>query len=140
MPCGTLNCKCCATISKKCRITSTHTNKTYPTQKYTCCSTRNLVYLIECTKCTKGNQYVGHTQEPLRTKLTEHIALSKTKTNLPLYKHFLQKADHNFERDTKVTILQVTTRNRLLEIENNWIRLMDTIYPKGLNNHSKQPA
>ena len=117
MPCGSHGCKCCATISKKCRVTSTHNNKTYPTQTYTCCSTRNIIYLLECTKCTKGNQYLGHTTKPLQRKLTEHYTENKTNTNSPLYKHFLQKAGHDFERDTKVTILKTTTRNHLLETE-----------------------
>ena len=134
MPCGSRGCKCCATISRKCRVTSTHNNKTYPTQTYTCCATRNIIYLLECTKCTKGNQYIGHTPKPLQRKLTEHYTENKANTNSPLYKHFLQKAEHDFERDIKVTILKTTTRNHLLETENNWIKSMDTIYPKGLNS------
>ncbi len=133
-PCGVHGCKCCTAISRKCRVTSTHNNKTYPTQRYTCCSTRNVIYMLECAKCTKGNQYIGQTSRPLKTRLTEHRAASTTKTNLPLYKHFLQKTDHNFERDSRITILQATTRNRLLEKENSWIKSMDTTYPKGLNS------
>lgn len=134
MPCKIPNCKCCATISNKCRVTSTHNNKTYPTQRYTCCSTRNTVYLIECTKCTKSNQYVGHTTQPLRVRLIEHQIESTVKTNLPLYKHFLQKGDHDFGRDIKLTILQATTKNNLLEATNNWIKCLDTTSPRGLNN------
>jgi len=113
MPCRTADCKCCDTISQKCRVTSTHNNKTYTTQKYTSCSTKNIIYLIECTKCTKGNQYVGRTSETLRTKLNQHITHSTTKTNFPLYRHFLQRPDHNFKRDTRITILQATTRTRV---------------------------
>jgi len=136
--CRTADCKCCDTISQKCRVTSTHNNKTYTTQKYTSCSTKNIIYLIECTKCTKGNQYVGRTSETLRTKLNQHITHSTTKTNFPLYRHFLQRPDHNFKRDTRITILQATTRTRLPEAENTWITLMDTIYPKGLNHQLNQ--
>ena len=79
MPCGNPGCKCCTSISKKCRVTSTHNNKTYPTQRFTCCATRNIIYLIECTRCTKGNQYIGHTTTPLRTQLPKHISESTIK-------------------------------------------------------------
>ena len=133
IPCKSTGCKCCTTISQKCRVTSTHNNKTYPTQTYTCCATKNTVYLLECTKCTKGNQFIGHTSKPLRNRLTEHKTGIKTNTNSPLYKHFLQKADHNFERDISITILKATTKDNLLKSRNNWIKNMDTIYPKGLN-------
>ena len=133
MPCDTPDCKCCTIISRKCRVTSTRNYQTFPTQKYTCCSTKNVIYLVECTKCTKGNQYVGHTSGPLKDKLTEHQMENATRSNLPLYQHFQQKPDHNFERDIKITILQATTRNCLLETANNWVRSLDTMYPKGLN-------
>ena len=110
------------------------TKHIYPTQRYTSCSTRNAIYLLECTKCTKNNQYIGQTSRPLTTRLNEHRATSKTRTNLPLYKHFFQKVDHHFQRDGKVTILQVTTQKGLLEVEEKWIKLMDTVCPKGLKS------
>ena len=117
------------------RVTSTYNNRTHPTQNCTSCATRNIIYLIECTKCTKGNQYVGQTSRPLRTRIKEHRTNSKKKkTNLPLYRHFLQRVDHNFERDIRVTILQATTRKNLLETEQLWINALDTTYPRGLNS------
>lgn len=142
IPCEKPGCKCCPIISKKRRATSNQNYNTYPTQGYTCCSTRNIIYLIECTKCTKSNQYVGQTSRPLRTRMNEHRTTSKTKTYLPLYRHFRSKADHDFERDIKVTILQATTRVRLLEQESKWIKNLDTLYPKGLNSrlHNKDQS
>jgi hypothetical protein len=133
MPCRKPGCKCCDAISKKYRVTSTYNNQTFPTQKYTCCLTKNTVYLLECTKCTKRNQYIGRTSDTLNSRLAKHIENSTIETNFPLYKHFLQKPDHNFERDTRITILQATTRTGLPKAENSWIRKMNTIYPKGLN-------
>ena len=134
-PCEKQGCKCCRVISKKCRVTSSQNNRTFPTQRKTCCSDRNVIYLIECTKCIKSNQYVGQTSRPLKTRLAEHRATSSTKTHFPLYKHFLQRADHNFEKDITVTILEVTSQNLLLEKENNWIKAMRTVYPNGLNSN-----
>ena len=34
IPCKNHGCKCCNAISNKCRVTSTHNYKTFPTQKY----------------------------------------------------------------------------------------------------------
>ena len=135
VPCKIPGCHCCTAISKKCRITST-LNNSYPTQKYTSCGTKNIIYLIECTKCNKGNQYVGHSKGPLRTKLQEHKEAHNRHTDLPLYRHFSQDSGHQFEENINITILQATTRNSLLEMKNKWIRLLDTIYPKGLNSQT----
>ena len=101
---------------------------------YTSCSTRNAVYLIECTKCIRGNQFIGHTSEPLRAELFKHRTDSTIKLNLPLYKHYFQKAAHNFEQDVRITILQSTARPYLPEAERDWLKKMDTVFPKGLNN------
>ena len=125
-PCGIKGCICCPNISQKCRVTSTSNYKTFPTQKYSSCSTGNIIYLIECTKCTKSNQYIGRSHEPLRTKLSQHISNSTSKTHFPLYKHFAERPDHNFRRDTRITVLQATTKARLPETEDNWIRAMNT--------------
>ena len=137
MPCEVPGCQCCATMSKKCRVTSTHNNRTYPTQMFTSCSTRHTVYLIECTKCTKCNQFVGHTSEPLRAELFKHKTDSTTKLSLPLYKHFFQQSAHNFLRDIRITILQSTARNHLAEAERDWLTKLDTTFPKGLNQVPK---
>ena len=111
-------------ISRKCRVTSTHNNKTYPTQKYTSCRTRNIVYLLECTKCTKKNQYIEHTSKPLYIKLAEHRK-ARHQINLPIHVHFTRRANHDLDKDAKVTILKATTRRQLLEEEQKWIQLMD---------------
>ena len=51
----------------------------------------------------------------------------------PLYKHFAATG-HNFERDTKLTILEKTTKSLLDTRESHWISTMDSVYPKGLNS------
>ena len=132
MPCGNPGCKCCTSISMKCRVTSTHNNKTYPTQRFTCCATRNIIYLIECTRCTKGNQYIGHTTTPLRTQLAKHISEESTiKVNVPLYKHFLQKTGHDFKRDTMQDHYSASNYQTPLLGKR---KKLETIHPNGLNN------
>ena len=68
MPCGNRGCKCCLAISKKCRVTSTHNNHTYPTQKYTCCSTKNIFIYWSVQNVQKETNI----HSPLRIRLNEH--------------------------------------------------------------------
>lgn len=86
--CDTPNCKCCGVMSKKLRIISSHNGRNFPTPPHTNCSTSNVIYLIECSKCESGNQYIGQTTRQLRTRWTEHKAASKVKTHLPTLQTF----------------------------------------------------
>ncbi len=70
----------------------------------------------------------------MNARLGGHRAASRLKPNLPLYKHFLTRPNHNLERDTKITILEKTTTNLLTERESHWISTLETVYPKGLNS------
>ncbi len=86
--CGTPNCKCCKSMSRKYRIISTYNGKSFPTPKNINCHSQNIIYLIECTKCNKKKQYVGQTQRTMTRRLAGHRTARRFKTNLPLYKHF----------------------------------------------------
>ena len=132
VPCRHLACKCCRAMSRKIRIISNSNYKSFPVPKHTNCNTRCVIYLLECTKCNKGNQYVGQTERTLQERMGGHR--QATKTNLPLYKHFTGRHDHDFERDTKVTIIEKTTTNLVPIRETHWILTLDTVYPKGLNS------
>ena len=132
--CATPGCKCCRAMSRKVRIISNTNHKSFPTPKHTNCDTKCVIYLLECTKCSKGNQYIGQTGRTTSERLAGHRAASKVKINLPIYKHFAVKTDHNFERDTRLTILEKTTKALLDSRESHWISTMETVYPKGLNS------
>ncbi len=132
--CGTPNCKCCKAMSRKYRIISTYNGKAFPTPTNTNCHSQNIIYLIECTKCNKRNQYVGQTQRTMTRRLAGHRTARRFKTNLPLYKHFANSPNHDFVRDTKVTILEMTTQEHLDNREKHWINTLETVYPKGLNS------
>ena len=133
-PCGYPFCKCCRAMSRKIRAISTSNHKSFPVPRYTNCHTSCVVYLLECTKCNKRNQYVGQTERTLQERMGGHRQASTIKINLPLYQHFTGKRDHDFEKDAKVTILEKTTTNLLLTREAHWILTLDTVYPKGLNS------
>ncbi len=131
--CGIAGCKCCPTMSKKQRVSSSHNYKSFPTPKQTNCASRNVVYLIECMKCKTRNQYVGQTQRQLSQRMAGHRAASRTKTNLPIYKHFL-KLNHNLNRDIKLTILEKCRADQLDDRERHWINTLQTVFPNGLNS------
>ena len=136
--CGIHGCKCCKAMSRKIRVTSSVNHKSFFTAKYSNCNSRIVIYLLECTKCSKRNQYVGQTKRSLSQRVSGHTAASKLKTNLPLYKHFVTSPDHNFEQDTKFSILE-KTRDDLLDPRNSfWINTLETVYPKELKSRYEQ--
>lgn len=132
--CAITGCRCCAVMSRREVIISTHNHKAFTTPGHTNCSTNCVIYLLECTKCTKGNQYVGQTERTLGQRVAGHRAACTKKKNLPLYKHFLSKEDHNFQRDVRFTILEKTTRTQLTARESHWMTTLETVFPKGLNS------
>ena len=132
--CATPGCKCCRVMSRKVRGISTVNHRSFEIPDHTNCNFSCVVYLLECTKCTKGNQYVGQTGRKLSERLAGHRAARTKKPNLPLYKHFNTKKDHDFERDTKLTILEKTAKHLLLTRESHWMNTLETVYPKGLNS------
>ncbi len=132
--CAIPGCKCCAVMSRKIKIQSSYNHKSYGTAKHSNCSTRNVIYLMECKKCTKGNQYVGQTKRSLSQRLAGHRAAYKVKTRLPIYKHFINSPGHVFGRDIKLSILEKTTPEQLDDRERHWIGALQTVYPKGLNS------
>ena len=132
--CGTWNCGCCRVMSRKQRAISSSNYKSFAVPSHTNCNSNNVIYLLECSKCTKANQYVGKTERTLAQRVAGHRAASKIKLNLPIYKHFSSRADHQFERDIRLTILEQTSRPQLDQREGHWIRTLDTITPKGLNS------
>jgi len=131
--CGTPGCKCCKAMSKKVSIHSAWNHRTYRTAKHSNCNSCNVIYLLECKKCTLRHQYVGQTKRPLSARVAGHRAKARSNTTLPLYKHFAG-ADHDFERDARFSVLEKTTTDRLLARESHWIETLDTVYPHGLNS------
>lgn len=132
--CAIPGCKCCPVMSRKVKIQSSYNHKSYSTAKHSNCSTRNVIYLLECKKCSKGNQYVGQTKRSLSQRLAGHRAAFKVKTRLPIYKHFINSPGHVFGRDIKLSILEKTTTALLDAREKHWIETLQTVYPRGLNS------
>ena len=65
-------CKACGMLITSPEFTSNLTAKTYYTKSFDPldCSTKNVIYGIECTLC--GLLYVGETRQTLRSRMNQH--------------------------------------------------------------------
>ena len=128
--CGRWGCKCCRTMSCKLAISSTWNHKSFNTAQHSNCDSNCVIYLLECQKCTRRNQYVGQTQRTFSLRVAGHRQMAKKPSNRPLYKHFAEK-NHNFERDAKFSVLEKTRLHLLSTRETHWIDTLETTFPKG---------
>ena len=114
------------------------TGDTYEVSEMIQCKTRNVLYIIECTKCNKRPQYVGKTSRCLMERGREHVhAIENGKLNGSaaagkMYNHFLSNGHST--RDMLIYAIEivhgdvVTTGVR----ERYWINKLDTVR-NGLN-------
>lgn len=104
----------------------------FKTQKNMSSTVSNCVYLLFCNKCHK--QYVGQTKNNLLQRIYQHSYNIRNKIEKRRYvvKHFLI---HGLP-SLRVTPLESdpfwTLRERL-KAERSWIKKLDTLFPRGLN-------
>ncbi len=102
------------------------------------CTSKNVVYVITCTKCKV--QYVGMTSQSLKARFTQHrrdilkhIREKTTWGTTRLYRHF-SKTGHGLEHLTVQPVEEVPDGgNTLRARESHWIRALKTTEPHGLN-------
>ena len=108
---------------------------------HTCltCKSHNVIYLVSCNQCNL--QYVGLTTQKIRDRIGQHIRhIKKNDLTTYLVRHF-NNSDHDIS-DIRVSIIDYVGHNtqgshELLELENYWIRTLNTAYPFGLNDNVK---
>ena len=142
---GYFRCKRCQVCSlnscknrKICSFQSTATNKTFEVEPFITCSTKGVIYLIQCP-C--GLQYIGRTKRALSVRLNEHIA----KIRAGFDKHSVSRHfDLKHNRDPSNTLFVGIDKyrphwrgsNLVREIsrqEMAWIHMVKTYTPFGLN-------
>ncbi|XP_059582023.1 uncharacterized protein LOC109284452 [Alligator mississippiensis] len=130
-PCHDKKCKTCPHISTISTITTPHNRAISIPGSYSCTS-RNVVYLIQCTKCPDG-RYVGETRQQLRTRMNAHRKSMKDRnTQLPVGAHFSQEG-HSLSNLSVLILkgnLHNTSQRRAYEL--HFINLLDT-RDQGLN-------
>ena len=131
-PCNKINCKCCKSIRHRTTITSLSTNETFPVEGEYTCTSRLLIYMLECPIC--GMQYIGQTTETLAQRLRRHRLQFHQKKTLHLYEHFHNHGWTSFDQITIQPIDYIpNTSYDLSYLEQQWIDCMGTRDPKGLN-------
>ena len=104
------------------------------------CTTRNVIYLITCTRCKM--QYVGETQQQFSIRMSNHRSNIGSKASTLLYNHFngLCTIEH-FRAQPIETCpskdLKSSTSKFLLDREAYWMKELRTIFPYGLNDRCK---
>ena len=134
VPCGVLRCKCCKHIGHTSSFTNTSKTDTYYIDDGFNCNSTNLVYIISCSKC--GKLYVGQTNRMLKERLNNHRSDIKLHKSTAIGIHFnepFHKIDHLII--TPVAYLTNCEEDARLKIEHDFMVLLNTIYPAGLNNY-----
>jgi tripartite motif-containing protein 2/3 len=113
-------------------ITSTKNNQTFLINKQFTCISRNVIYVITCTKC--NIQYVGETNQTLRDRLNNHLSNIKTKKITPIANHF-NTTEHKIS-DLVIQPVDEPPENNeetRRKLERLWMKRLETIHPHGLN-------
>ena len=134
--CGQSRCLTCRYHTADATHFYNKTNKEHIIIKDTIyCHSKNLIYLITCTKCQK--QYVGETERSIRDRATDHRSCIKNKKQTPIGVHF-NEPGHSF-LNMKITPIELIhntsdpTKIRKIR-EKFWQIKLKTEYPTGLNN------
>ena len=132
--CDGPRCKCCKHLFTGSSFSSSDGQTFFPIKANFNCSSRNIIYLISCTKCHA--LYVGQTSMMLKERLNNHRSDIKLKKNTAIAKHF-NEPNHSI---LNLKIMPIDSFAQLpvfqnLDMEQNYIRLLNTKYPKGLNGY-----
>jgi len=107
------------------------------------CKSTNIIYAIHCIKCQKT--YIGQSSRSALVRISEHIRnIKKIKKTIELkeneqkndttilYNHF-KNTDHNINDHFKFQILCINIFNYRERLETDFMYILNTIHPFGLN-------
>jgi len=97
------------------------------------CRSKNLIYLIECKKCSL--QYIGQTARQLNRRFWEHLRDIKHRNNSSVSLHFNQ-ADHSINDVRLIPIELIDDYSERMAREVYLIK-KETLYPFGLNRKAR---
>ncbi len=139
--CCKRRCATCNFINTDNEVRSASTGYWFKIQQNSNCESKNVVYLLSCKKC--GLQYVGETKRSLWQRFGEHKnSVKNKKMNTLMVQHFNQ-VGHSVE-DMTIMVLHQNDNGQgsgvkggLIQCEDFYIRLLNTVYPYGLNDKVK---
>ena len=130
-PCKGPKCGCC-------KYTISDTKIELNQAKFKCigdlnCDSANIIYLITCTKCSKG--YVGETGNTMRVRLNQHLCDIRLQKPTAVAEHF-NTAGHSLDNFQAMPIEQIPSNQDVhfrKRQESKWIDRLQTLKPLGLN-------
>ena len=128
-PCGKTRCKTCNHIQPGSKVKKGQ--DTYDIRGNFTCQSRNIVYLLTCNICNK--KYVGETEQTLNGRCRGHESNMRANNDNILSKHY-KEYNHTSEDYAVTAIDKESVYNKRLRLEEAWIILLDSMYPKGLNS------
>ena len=112
---------------------SSITNMEFRVKATADCRTKNVVYLIECAKCSI--EYVGEMENALRISLKGHWSnINHQRLDRPVAQHFNQP--HHTLKDLTIMVIKKIYRedvNFCKQKESYWIKTIKSLLPNGLN-------
>ena len=134
---GMSKCKGCPTcpyVKQGKMVKATGTNYKMDIKDQVNCQTENIVYCIECQKCSV--QYIGETQRSLQDRIAEHRGYIMNQHRTKATGEHFNLPGHQLS-DMRVTVLEKIRNNTLYrkQREQMWIQNFNTKY-RGLNKKS----
>ena len=131
--CNQLHCKTCSHMRTGTTFHSTTTSERFKVKVMANCQTKNVVYVIECTKCSI--QYVGETENAVHVRLTGHWSDIRHKCmEEPVTNHF-NSVDHPI-KDLTFVVIEAIHREHTeyrRRKESHWIQMIRSLASDGLN-------
>ena len=144
---GCFKCKSKCDLCRNFLVESDHfssasSNRTYHIAQHLHCKSKNVIYLVTCTKCSV--QYVGSTSNEFKVRFRNHKSAMKTNKNTCEVATHFNKTFHILS-DFNFTIIEQisnpsdnnSTDERLLTREAYWSAQLCTLQPHGLNKRSE---
>ena len=141
--CNRAQCRYCKTLDVTGKITDPFSKRSYITRYNVTCLSQNLVYAIQCTRCS--HIYVGQTKRQLKKRLYEHFRdIETANTNKSLGQHFSKANNHRGIIDVKSYVLDFSTmkphnrfRSYRERLEKKWQYKLHSHFPRGLNTEDE---
>ena len=116
-------------------IKCTASGETHEINQKLTCKDSNVIYVVQCQKCDKKNQYVGKTVQPFEKRMRSHRNAAMNSSDTPIGRHFSTNG-HNTSHMQFFAIEKVFgDAFTLAQREQYWISKLDSIH-EGLNSNN----
>ena len=125
-------CVTCPYMERTTTIFCSSSQEIFPIYGRFNCKTKNVIYVITCTKC--GLQYVGQSSNTFNERFRNHLSdIRQENADKPVSRHFSTNS-HNV-KDVSAIIVTSTNGNInvRLRTEEAWIARLQSRMPNGLN-------